>query len=652
MPSSSDTEEEGHEPFAQFRPHEGADTEHDANVTAAWRAVAAPGQGSVSSLVRVFIESKAHASELYVVNRSYALVAQGVGALDVRLEPGLYKVRQRIGYSELVQNLEVPEEGAVLEMELPPLDFPSPIPLAGTSLVPDKMALRPFSLGVGNFRFILRTPVEAGSLLTAAQAEHMHTEMKRLRLESFDGTLSIPLGDAQPLGEAQSALVFDANLAPGTYVVVQKHHDQRQVCLPVLVLEARTTAVFSLALSDDEEPVPVQLEHAAVAMLRNDERDLPYEESLLRLEAARKAIGAGRRVCGWSSQALTPSAPDLGWPENVILVLLDAQLGWRCLNSRVTDQGKLPPAGERSFMQVNVEGLSDQLDLARSVLGSENADIVALHSALKVKFAEKEVLPLKGPPLLRRSWDQLLSAHEGNTLAASLMTFPFQTEPSPTWFLWSETPGVRAATLARRSEGGRSVEMDSGDLVLSLPSPGGGNVLGDLGLSSGMKIILPLQETLALGLNVMRRLIRQNPVPKKSLQPKQAITVTINDVEAMLAALIQNESFEDWLEKAQMALRAEGKTIIDESMRRLVSSLQALADPTLVDMLGGDVVARQVLATLHLPQNRVIQLVKELLKGIISRLSDSDRMAILAILRNVVVTAEVWVATKTPTKDP
>ncbi|WP_415760642.1 hypothetical protein [Pseudomonas sp. LT1P18] len=640
MPFSSDPEEESLEPPVHYQFHRKVDTEPDADTIGPWQAVAAPEQQSDSSLVRVFIKSKACASELYVVNRAYALVAKGVGIVDAHLEPGRYKVRQRIGYSELVHDLEIPDAQGDLDVELPALDFPSPIPLAGTSLVSNLM-VRPFSLGAGNFRFILRTPIEAGSSLTTTYVEHMRNEMRRFRLESFDGELSIPFGDAQPIGEEQSALVFDTDLSPGMYVVVQQQHDQRQVCLPVLVLKNRVTAVFSLALNDGTVPVPVQLDHAAVAMLREDEQDLPYEGSLLRLEAARKAIGAGRHVYGWDHPAVDP-----GSSENILLALLDLQLGWRCMNPLVTDQGASPPSDERPLMHVDVARLLDQLELVRSVLGQGNADLVALIFAMKVEVAEKEILPLKGPPLLRRSWDQLLSTHEGNALAANLMTFPFQTEPSPTWFLWSEKPGVRASALA---EGRRRVQAGSDGPTFSFPISDSG-VLGSV-LTSAMNITLPLKGTFALGLNVVKNLIHRVPWLTKSLDTAHPSTVTFDDVEAMLAALIRNKSFVDWLNKAQLVFQAEDETITDESMRRLVSSLHALSDPKLVEMLGPDVIARQVLATLRLPQSRVVQLVEELLKGVVNRLSDSDRTAILAVLQGAVAAAEVWLTTKTPPKN-
>ncbi len=529
-------------------------------------------------------------------------------------------------------------------MKLPRLKFPSPIPLLGTSLVSAPPGPRPFSYGSGTFRYVLRTPVGGDSSLSGAQAEHMHAEMRRLHLESFDGKLSVPFNEASSSGNPPGVLIFSSEQPPGVYVVVQEREGNRQACMPILVLEARTTVVFSLTLSDDGEPVPVDLEHAAMAMLRDKDLTGEYEESLLRLEAARKAIAAGRHVYGWSDAVPDEILLALGQPENILLDLMDMYLGWHCLNSRIADHAEPLPEGERPLLQVDRAALLIRLKKVCTVLGRDNADVMALAHALNLDRSEIEVLPLDAPPLLKRSWDQLLSFKEGNVQAGSLMVFPYQVESSATWFQWSEEPGARAKAIAEAAETSAPSRWE-----VSLPGLGQiGGVPGDLGGSLMLTISLPVKELLSYGLKVMRDVVIDR-IPLWKGPP----VVTFENVEAMVAALIGDKSFEDWLNAAQSVLETEGRTIKDESVRRLISGLRSLSDPTLLEALVAETVAKQVLSALHLPQSRVIQLVKDLFNGVVTRLGRGDNAEILAVLRKVVVGAEAWLkARPAPTKKP
>lgn len=637
MPSQSDAHDDDEEEVLREQPDDD-DDEADAS---RWSVVAARELPAAASQVNVIIESCAYASELYVVNRAYALVAKGVGRLALELEPGRYKVRQRIGYSEHVQDLEVSGSRERCNLKLLRLEFPSPIPLLGTSLVSGSPGPRPFSYGSGSFRFVLRTPVGEDLLPCDAQVEHMYTEMRRLRLESFDGKLSVPFNEPSASGDPPDALIFSSEQPPGMYVIVQERDGNRQVCMPILVREARTTVVFSLALSDERQPVPVELGHAAMAMLRDEDLTGEYEESLLRMEAARKAIAAGRHVYGWSN-----AVPE-GQTENILLDLMDIHLGWQCLNPRIADHGEPLPEGERPLLHVDRAALLTRLNNACAVLGRESADVRALVHALNFGRSEIDVLPPGAPPLLRRSWDRLLSFEEGNAQAGAVMVFPYQVESSSTWFLWSEEPGARAKAIAEADEADAPSRDSRRYWDISLPSLGGGGGMpGDFGMTDAL--------TMSLSVKKLLKVMRDAVVERISrVGRKGPPVVTFKNVEDMLAALLEDESFQNWLNKAQFVLEAEGKTIRDDSMRRLISALRSISDPTLLEALGADAVARQALAALRLPQSRVVQLVKDLLSGVVNRLDPADKVAILAVLRGVVGVAEAWLKSSTaPLKKP
>jgi hypothetical protein len=270
--------------------------------------------------------------------------------------------------------------------------------------------------------------------------------------------------------------------------------------------------------------------------------------------------------------------------------------------------------------------LVDQLERLGSELGNANADVVALRSFTDATLTGK-VEVLEGAPLLKRNWDQLLSVHEGNSLAANLMAFPFQTEPSQAWFLWSETPGERAASFEARRSGGAGA--DASDLLLSLPRLGGG-ASEDGGAAAGLKITSPLAARLEAVHSIL-----QGSVFKHVLSPVPATTMTLDDVESMLAALMRDGSFESWLDHAWPAFKEGGALIADDSTQRLVSGLRALSDPALLNLLGANAVVKQALAALRLPQSRVVQLVEELMAGMVAKLPDSEQAAVLEVLHDI-----------------
>lgn len=650
MPSISDSEEtEDEEPSSNPQDSEAAETAAAGGPSVPSR----PAEPSVEAekTLRVHIETMARAAEIYVVNRAYAMVASGVGSLSVKLEPGPYKVRQRIGYTESVHDMVASEDQGGSEWHLPPLEFPSPIPLWGTSLfAAGRDAPRPFSIGEGNFRFVLRVPVDRDRTLTAGEETRLRGEMSRLRLESFDGKQVLPLTEGCTIDEQHGTLAFSARLEPGAYVLVQNVSGDTQVCLPVPLWWNYTTAVFALALGDEGVPVPLQFAHAAIATLRTDQLSREYEGSLLRLEAARKAIGAGRSLFGWSQTMHLPQGD--GSLENPILSLLDWQQALRQWMTEWQSPANAQGAADRTPKRPSATHTRMLIARFRDDLGQNSADAVSLgltvaHWAGHAAEAETPNALLAGPPLLRGSWDQLLATPEGDKLAGRQMPFVYQVLPSSTWFIWHEAPGARATGLKAAAviEAGFGAHIRKYEVPL--PELGGGG-LG--GLVSSIKLSVPLGSILSMGLNAMRHVARRIPVLRKTAFSGALDSVTIEDVEAMLAALLKSKSFEEWLNKAQQVFEAEGKTIRDESMRKLIAGLRAFSDVTLVNALGPEVVAKQVLATLRLPQSRVVPLVKELLKGVVTRLAGPDRKNILKVLHSSLDVAEAWLLT--PPKNP
>lgn len=332
------------------------------------------------------------AAELYLVDSTYALIAQGVGRLDVDLVPGQYYVRQRVGDTENMQVCQVLAEQSN-NFSLLRLDFATPIPLPDSTLAKGTgLEHRLLDTQKGNFHLLLWAPISG-----PVPASTLKQALESLNLETFDGQLHVDL--AAEINE-QSVWVT-LNLQPGNYVLVQRMTPGSQRCLPLRVSAGMVTSVYLVLLRDDcGREIPLNLLHAAITLLPSSMSSSDMVGSLRRLEAARKALALGRHISGWSAWNMAAGA------KNPLLVLIDDDLA----------------------------GVSVLFD---DVLG--DAELMALNIASGLPLPHV----LTGPPLLRRSWSRLLQMPSGNAALLALFPFDYKVEDSNAWFIWREAPGAR-----------------------------------------------------------------------------------------------------------------------------------------------------------------------------------------------------------------
>ena len=84
--------------------------------------------------VRLVVRAYDRCSEVFLVNSDFQRIAAGIGELEAVVSPGIYKARFRLGQKQVDQLVEVARESperATLEICGDPVDFSSPVPLAG-----------------------------------------------------------------------------------------------------------------------------------------------------------------------------------------------------------------------------------------------------------------------------------------------------------------------------------------------------------------------------------------------------------------------------------------------------------------------------------------------------------------------------------------
>jgi hypothetical protein len=81
--------------------------------------------------IRLRIRAYDRLSEIFLVNSHFQRIAAGIGELEAVVRPGIYKARFRVGQKQVDQLIEVVPGAGEMEVKGNPLDFNSPVPLAG-----------------------------------------------------------------------------------------------------------------------------------------------------------------------------------------------------------------------------------------------------------------------------------------------------------------------------------------------------------------------------------------------------------------------------------------------------------------------------------------------------------------------------------------
>lgn len=530
------------------------------------------------TVIPVEISAKDGVSELFLVNEAYNVVGEGVGKLSLNLPSGQYHLRQRIGDTERIQELEVSSTDQALAISLDPLDFASPAPIVGTSTfrpVPLEDWKKPEDLvGKPGLRLVIRDPGNGGLNVeppSQEALENLRAEKARLHIEKLDGTL---VGDLEtgsgPADITESALFLkDMSLAPGHYVLTQDEDGGRVRCLPLIVHVDWAPRVYLLSLRDQKTGkfLPINLDNASIIYWPTSLGTSPEQSDLIRLEAARKALTRGRSVGGYFD------AGDLsanGGIRDPMLALIDAHL--------------LVANMQASTSRQAADNAAKVINAAAFALGEDFPDVRALRYAFERYLSgEREasvvnlVQTLGGPPLLAPSWPYLIASTKTNAELSQTMSFPFIPDASGTWFLWTENAGVR--------KGAAKGQAGAGASEATLPSIAHA--------TSGEMFDTAVRA---------------------------------------LVTLTESGFIKDWVERLN-ALVAEGKGTAasdraDPMLPHIVEGLAAMQNPMFLKAFGAEELARRVLLNLNLPSDRL----PELLQTLRNTLKDSGLLKPAVVL--------------------
>lgn len=362
-------------------------------------------------------------TELFVVNHRLERIEKAVspgpgGALEYELEPGIYKLRLRAGYS-MQDHLVALEGSQTLEFRAPRLEFKSAAPLQGTAdfARPQRQSAHRISqqtqreLGQGGGFFLYISDPDRRGRRPLAEGVSLHDLQGQ-------PILNVPrAGRTSPRSAPEPWFALSASLEPGSYRL-RVGTAQGKLEQSVVVCPGWQTQVFLRRTpfwhNQRSQRAP-NLFEASVLMLRLGEGFRPERPDLRWTELARQGLSSGRAVLEPSliEQLLDQKL------ENPMLGLLGGHL----LLLGNPEQGRL----ERIVWRL------------RETLNYPHPDVEAL--ALR---AGLEVQPLSTPPLLRSSWALWLQGSLNHPELIPLGSFPERISTaiagSGAWLVWQYRP--------------------------------------------------------------------------------------------------------------------------------------------------------------------------------------------------------------------
>ncbi|MGB5684170.1 MAG: hypothetical protein WBM35_00040 [Candidatus Electrothrix sp.] len=354
--------------------------------------------------IRLTVRAHDHLSEIFLVNSLFQKIATDVGQLEALVPPGIYKARFRIGQKQVDQLIEVRSDAGPgpLEIDGTPVDFSSPVPLAGIGPARDvhRNAAEEFSRsaaeqkGEGSWLFLfIRESVEStsGSATVSASAP-----WEGVTLHNLDGTLLAEPSQGT-CDQENGFFALHLEVDPGTYRLRVEEEPGESYEMFIRTVAGWQTQVFALAEAawlPDVNAYRAALPSASVLMAEAGQGFDGRNEITRQTELLRLSLLHGRKVVTEVavSELLTGEYEERLNSLNPMQVIFAAHA--------LSGQGNADVAGIASLSALLKKLPADFL---------EHPDLEALmFLMLHQEAAMRPIFP--APPMLRSSWDRIAQA--------------------------------------------------------------------------------------------------------------------------------------------------------------------------------------------------------------------------------------------------
>lgn len=361
--------------------------------------------------MRLQVRTGSDLAEVFLIDRTFALVQRAIGNLDCTVPQGVYKIKARVG-DVATEGWHVLNADQAIDLS-DELAIGSPVPFAGTTktheyhMYPaEEQSRQVIETGGSGAQIFLC----ARRWSDAAGSDPGRSEAPPLSLHRPDGTTVVDVReDERARGDGDPMLGAAVELDPGAYLV--RRRDASGVVAEQTVIAVRDwqTQVFLLETQDpDDEDAQLQgpLEGISVLMTRGG--FTANDGTLRTTEQARLALASERKVASEViSQALFAKFdnPMTGlFGAHLMLLAHETEREVERDEKRPSEAKRLwaPVAFDQTLFDIAVDNLA-------GLLGLEHPDVTALATRASNKQLE-DLTPVEVPPMLWRSWLLLVEA--------------------------------------------------------------------------------------------------------------------------------------------------------------------------------------------------------------------------------------------------
>jgi hypothetical protein len=361
------------------------------------------------------------ATEVFVIDGQFNLRERGIGYLKTLLEPGLYKVKVRVGFETQEQSVILRDHDHTID--IPRINFVSPAPLSQTSkthefqmqAAADRSRKTDLSVGQGSSIFIFVRDWTSDTPPSEILPSYPNPG-QGLSLRDLEGNVIADLttqGKQSHNWEPWAGCNVEVN--PGRYLLRLETPWDVNLEQTIVASSGWQTQVFMLPRNYGEEADSkrADLLGAAILLARQGQGFDPDNETARLAELARLGLCNGRRVL--SDEVLRMLANKF---ENPMLGILAAHL---LLLDEKPDLGLLKIV----------------MDNLRSLLPGSHPDVEALSLVLDPNAA----YTFDVPPMVRKGWSLIVSATAkrpdiipDDSIAAKIATNLWGSDP---WLIWT-----------------------------------------------------------------------------------------------------------------------------------------------------------------------------------------------------------------------
>jgi hypothetical protein len=387
--------------------------------------------------VRLQVVTGSDLAEIFVIDHEFVLVARGVGRLDEKVEPGVYRLKAQLG-DTITEKLVVANADQTIDLS-DQLQIATPVPLEGTELTHEFHT----GLAASESAHVDSRPGSGAEifLLTRRWSSPTPTEpgeapLSHLSLHAPDGSPIVDLANSgsrtSPDWDPVAGTTVEVD--PGAYLLRWSDRFDTEAEQVLLAVRGWQTQVFLL----EQAHGPDAATRHDVSVLMSQRAFDPSNPKLRVVEEARSALGEERRV---ATEFISESL--FGKFENPMLGLFGAHLmliADEAMQQRTEGESRRPSALKRPQAPVEFDqpSFDEVVSSLRELLGQDHPDVIAL-STRASDFTPSRLPPVAGPPMLWRSWRLLVEASNDapGLVPADVWQRTVATLPMRPFFVWS-----------------------------------------------------------------------------------------------------------------------------------------------------------------------------------------------------------------------